>query len=172
MKWLTAAILCPLLLTTASAKPTDEQGREAAIFGSTNDDRDTAAQTAPGGTRETALFGDDSNTRSTALDDGSEQRLSSQLDDNQDPLVIGGSLFLRTMSRLTDDMALGDMPLSQTAQVFLYGDARPTERIRAFVRGRFDHNLVDATGAPDSQRISPRHKMGVPCFGRPTLAEV
>ncbi|MGC6416664.1 MAG: hypothetical protein ACON3Z_06090 [Bradymonadia bacterium] len=145
MKWLTAAILCPLLLTTASAKPTDEQGREAAIFGSTVDDRDTAAETAPDGTRETALFGDDSNTRSTALDDGPEQRLSSQLDDNQDPLVIGGSLFLRTMSRLTDDMAVADMPLSQTAQVFLYGDARPTERIRAFVRGRFDHNLVDAT---------------------------
>ena len=145
MKCRFAAILSLLLLGTALAKPTVEQGRDAAIFGSSDDEGDVEPQSHQGGTREASLFGDDTDTSSARLDGSVERRLSIQLDDKQDPLVIGGSLFLRTMSRLTDDMPVGEMPLSQTAQLFLYGDARPTERIRAFVRGRFDHNLVDAT---------------------------
>ena len=146
-----------LLLGTALAKPTVEQGRDAAIFGSSDDEGDVEPQSHQGGTREASLFGDDTDTSSARLDGSVERRLSIQLDDKQDPLVIGGSLFLRTMSRLTDDMPVGEMPLSQTAQLFLYGDA--TRRIQAFVR-------VDSTTicwmqlkALDSQRILQRHKM-------------
>ena len=159
MKCRFAAILSLLLLGTALAKPTVEQGRDAAIFGSSDDEGDVEPQSHQGGTREASLFGDDTDTSSARLDGSVERRLSIQLDDKQDPLVIGGSLFLRTMSRLTDDMPVGEMPLSQTAQLSSMAMHDPRSAFAPLYG-------VDSTTiwwmqlkALDSQRILQRHKM-------------
>ncbi|MES1172409.1 MAG: hypothetical protein ABUL77_04155 [Bacteroidota bacterium] len=66
-----------------------------------------------------------------------------------DPLRIGGQLYLRAAAQATQGQALGSIRASAPALVDAYFDARPNDRVRAFVLGRlfFDPTLP-TTGAP------------------------
>ncbi len=101
--------------------------------------------------REAALFGAPTDTKASDSDTVTPAREVSDKTkapeeesrfDTPDPLQIGGQLYLRTQSMVTDGQALDDTPLDSSALLYLYGDARPTQRIRAFAKARVDHRFT------------------------------
>lgn len=67
-----------------------------------------------------------------------------------DPLSIGGQLYLRTQAFLTDRGAAGAQRLSMPNLLDLYLDARPVDRVRAFVNGRLRFDPTVADGDTDA----------------------
>ncbi|MBV69810.1 MAG: hypothetical protein CMH52_00545 [Myxococcales bacterium] len=124
---------------TAHAQNQEQQDREASLFG---DASEPTTETPRSSDRDRSIFGAP-NDKQLSNAPVAENRLESTLVEKQDPLAIGGRLYLRTGSRYFDDSSLGDMPLNHSAQLFVYGDARPTNRLRAFVRTRFDHDFIE-----------------------------
>lgn len=138
---LLCAAICAPAPVVAQGAPVD---RDAAIFGedqSTNppgNDRDDAIfggadEALPAGDRDDAVFG----TASTS-DDAVERRL----DEAQDPLAIGGKLYLRLQYTALYDRDLHEHPLRSPNLLDLYLDARPTPSLRAFVAGRLRHDFT------------------------------
>ena len=74
-----------------------------------------------------------------------EKRL---LDIGTDRLQIGGLFYLRTNLSITDSGEVEDHRFSMPNLLDIYLDARPNERIRAFVRGRLSYDpTVDESSA-------------------------
>lgn len=67
----------------------------------------------------------------------------------EDPLKIGGQVYLRTLAQATQGQEPGDIRMSAPALVDGYFDARPNERVRGFVLGRllFDPTLPSSLPA-------------------------
>ena len=57
-----------------------------------------------------------------------------------DPLQIGGQAYLRLLTQWQEDGPPRDWPLSSPNLVDLYLDARPNDRVRAFVLGRMSYD--------------------------------
>ena len=81
---------------------------------------------------EERMFGDDA----TTLKDTTEERLNKA----DKTLQIGGQLYLRFDTKLTDGTSVDDHTISMPNLVDAYLDARPNDRLRAFVRGRMRWN--------------------------------
>jgi hypothetical protein len=136
----TAAIwLVSCFAFSANAQDQEQQDREASLFGNTSPSVTNATKES---NRERSIFGQSNETQGSNAST-SDNRLESRLAEKQDPLAIGGRLYLRTNTRYFDDASFDEMPLNHSAQLFVYGDARPTDRLRAFVRTRFDHDFIE-----------------------------
>ncbi|MFT7582953.1 MAG: hypothetical protein ACI9MR_004639, partial [Myxococcota bacterium] len=148
----------------ALGQPSDGDARDEAIFGSPadGDDADTS--------REDAIFGgDDSDDtrdpsaapatgdRETDIFGSGSDPDSGRIELGEDPLTIGGQLYLRFASTLQEDMAFGDMPLSMPNLLDLYLDARPDDRVRGFFNGRlrFDPTVRDGQTSLFGQSVEP-----------------
>ncbi len=169
-------IVCLSLL--AAATPVDAQEsdaeRDAAIFGeaapAASTDSvvgaeeeaamfDAAAETSPPPNQpdaEDALFGERSGADLQAA-----SALPDLVDAKDDRLEIGGLAYLRGSYALSQGEDAETAPLRTPALFDLYADARPSERVRIFTRGRFTYDFSipsSATNATDS-------------FGRPLERE-
>jgi len=67
--------------------------------------------------------------------------------DRDDRLGLGGQLYLRAGTTWSEDVAPADWSLSSSNLLDLYADARPNDRVRAFVLGRmfYDPTLGEPT---------------------------
>ncbi len=129
---------------TESSTPDSEVDREAEMFGG-------SAETD----READLFGGASTptpSEPTATDVA--DRIAGKIAKQDDTLAIGGRLFLQMQGSLNEDSdGLDDVALSSPNLLDLFADARPNDRVRAYVRGRLRHDwtvhqtITDATGA-------------------------
>ena len=90
-----------------------------------------AAALAPPPDDEDALFGTE------PAPTGDREALLRSQDDH---LQIGGLLYLRSVAVLTDSDRLADQRLSFPNILETYLDARPSDRLRAFVKGRLTWN--------------------------------
>lgn len=65
-----------------------------------------------------------------------------------DPLRIGGQLYLRLQSTASEGQSLKEFSLSAPSLLDVYLDARPNDRVRAFARGRmvYDPTLPATAG--------------------------
>jgi hypothetical protein len=115
----------------APAAPSPEPGAESAPTA-------PPAAAAGGTARDQALLGNDT---------GDVQHLSDyQAPEN--PLQIGGQLYLRTQSIALQGQAPAAWALSAPSLLDLYLDARPNPRVRAFILGRMSYDpTAAATGA-------------------------
>ncbi|MCB9647889.1 MAG: hypothetical protein H6730_14970 [Deltaproteobacteria bacterium] len=155
---------------TATAAADEEAAREAALFGGGDDEADREAALfgdAPGGPstpdREAALFGGAGTATATpsatpyAEPPSAEARLMDALRDKNDFLDIGGVLWLWLQASDVEGTPLGQSTLSSPSFADVYLDARPTDRLRAYTRGRLyydptiDPTAVGLTGATQSQ---------------------
>lgn len=128
--------------------------RDEAIFGGEPDDpvpaaagEATESRAQPQADRDTQMLGrPDQGAESVAADPAAklEGRL---LDLGTDRLQIGGLMLLRLNMNFTDGGSIEDQRISLPNLVDVYLDARPTDRIRAFVRGRL---LWDPTVSDDN----------------------
>ncbi len=64
----------------------------------------------------------------------------------EDPLAIGGLLYLRLATVLSDRGAAGDQRISMPNLFDMYLDARPEDRVRGFVSGRLTYDPTIASG--------------------------
>lgn len=67
----------------------------------------------------------------------------------EDPLTIGGMLYLRFASTFNDGVPFEDATLSMPNLLDLYLDARPDPRVRGFFSGRLRYDPTVAAGARD-----------------------
>ncbi|MEE2788042.1 MAG: hypothetical protein VX589_11935 [Myxococcota bacterium] len=132
----------------------DHQGtaREAAIFGASED----AVE------REQDLFGAPPSTTpqvksvrpglaAPQVDEDSDAALEGRLQARDDTLKLGGRLYWRLFSAIDENRELDEVRTTNAALFYVYGDARPSDRLRAFVKGRFDHLLSGVQDNPFAQ---------------------
>ncbi len=159
MMWSGAAVLLALApwgqTQTASVA---EAERESALFGDDSVDREAAL--FGDDDRESALFGP-TETSSTAPAQPSRpsagRRLLSALNEKDDYLDIGGVAWFWMQASAREKAEFQHTPLSVPSFVDLYMDARPNDRVRAYIRGRLnydptvDESVVGLTGATRSK---------------------
>lgn len=68
----------------------------------------------------------------------------------EDPLTIGGQLYLRTQASAAQGQALGRAAFSSPTLLDVYLDARPNERVRGFVLTRLSYDPTLASSATAS----------------------
>jgi len=95
----------------------------------------------------------------------------------EDPLKIGGQIYLRAFARATEGIKAADIPFSTPTLVDGYFDARPNPRVRGYVLARmsFDPTLP-TTAATSSTMSSSATGMGtngmLPSLSVPLLSGV
>lgn len=101
----------------------DADERDAEIFGGSDDDPDTERNVAV-----------DDRPRELELVDVDD--LEGRLLQADDPLTLGGRMYLRLDYNVFDEGGPEEQPLSSPNLVDLFLDVRPNDRLRAFVQGR------------------------------------
>src|SRR6185369_6283729 len=79
----------------------------------------------------------------------------------EDPLTIGGQLYLRAQSTIRENTKVGGWGLSSPNLLDVYFDARPNERVRGFVLGRVGFDPTAAPALATGDQISGT-AMGAP----------
>jgi hypothetical protein len=161
-----------LMLASAPAWAQDEAEREAELFGA----EEPAAQGEPdaeappaSSSVEDELFGEtpEETPEETSAEapagpasrddrflsggsgaDDAEERIAALIGEADRELALGGYLLMQPTARITGGQPLSKDALSSANLVDLYLDARPNERVRAYVRGRL---LYDYTAQAQSQ---------------------
>lgn len=88
--------------------------------------------------READMFGEQAADESVV-----EERLADRLEQTADPLAIGGQLYLRYEASRTEAFGFQEDDVSAPGLLDVYLDARPSDRVRAYARGRLTHYAVD-----------------------------
>lgn len=160
MTWLGAAVVLALApwgqTQTSSAT---ETARESALFGDEDSDREADLFGDDGDGIESALFGqtDSSSVTTAAPQSSTGDRLFSALSDNDDYLDIGGVAWFWMQAFGREKTEFQHTPLSAPSFVDVYMDARPNDRVRAYIRGRLNYDptideaALGVTGATQSQ---------------------
>lgn len=65
-----------------------------------------------------------------------------------DPLSIGGQLYLRAQTRSYEDVSLGDSAFNYPALLDVFLDARPNDRVRGYVLGRMTYDPTVSGNRP------------------------
>ena len=117
------------------------ESRDADIFGDEGDDE---------GNHEGEPWpeGDDDTGPNGLIERGFS--LVERVEGQEDPLVIGGMLYLRFDYSVLDRGEPEDYPLRSPNLLDLYLDARPNDRVRAYVRGRLKYDYTADDSATDS----------------------
>jgi hypothetical protein len=92
--------------------------------------------------------------RDDAVLGGSPTEMFSEAAAPDDPLEIGGQIYLRAQGTALEGQSPGDFSFSAPTLLDAYLDARPNERVRGFVLGRmsFDPTLPQSAGALGANR--------------------
>jgi hypothetical protein len=125
-----AIVLSALVALLPMAAPAEERPSEADLFGAPA--QPTEATPAPPTVQATEVGRDDA-----ILGSAPEGRPAGVLTAAQEnPLALGGLLYLRASTTWYRAMAPADWPLGAPSLVDLYVDARPNDRVRAFALAR------------------------------------
>jgi hypothetical protein len=84
------------------------------------------------------------------LEPGAESRLFQELSRTEDPLTIGGVLYLRSNVTALEHTPPSQWTYSVPTLTDVYLDARPTDRLRGFVLGRMQFDPTISTGGTGS----------------------
>ncbi len=129
-----------LFALPVAAGPLDDGERDDAIFGDDDGDGDDGLAAAAAGTPTDDADGADDADDSTRLGD---PRLGAPAVENRealaDKLQIGGLLYLRHGLFFNEETDLGKQSYSNNNLTDVYFDARPNDRVRAFLRGRMTY---------------------------------
>ncbi|MBI2373137.1 MAG: hypothetical protein HYV07_03980 [Deltaproteobacteria bacterium] len=137
--------------TSTAGGPAAKDVRDEDIFGSP-DSRD-ADVFGTKDSRDADVFGSGSDsasmTSSTSempvepeLGGDSSERIFSRLDETNDRLQIGGRMYLRLDLAASEGTPALEQALSSPSLFDLYLDARPSERLRGYVRGRLRYDFT------------------------------
>ena len=130
-----------LMVAALGASPTEDEIFGGAGDESPADDNATLPPSAPGGPGDPTAPGGEAPGPFAPSELPEPGTLKIAVP--EDPLAIGGQLYLRLGTTISDRGGLGDQALSMPNLLDLYLDARPEERVRGFISGRlsFDPTL-------------------------------
>ena len=94
--------------------------------------------------RDEDIFG--SSTAPVEQELKSDQDIASRLLQQDSRLTIGGLGYLRVNGYVAEGEDAGQVDLDSPSFVDLYADARPTDRLRLYTRGRLSHDPTIRTG--------------------------
>ena len=80
-----------------------------------------------------------------------DSALENRLRARDDDLRLGGQLYWRLFSAVDENRNTDEVRTTNAGLLYVYGDARPNDRLRAFVKGRFDHILSGIQDNPFAQ---------------------
>ncbi len=166
---MTALRAIALLLLVASAAVAQDRPSEEDIFGKPAEAKPprpgpSSTQATPGEPqnpkepKEPAGEAERGGPRALEPEPGVEGRLLSGLARTEDPLKIGGVLYLRSNLSSREHTPPSQWTLNAPTLTDVYLDARPTDRVRGFVLGRmfFDPTLTaSATGLLPGTALPP-----------------
>jgi hypothetical protein len=163
-----AAVLCALSTVLPSTAAAQDRPSEAEMFEAPS--KPAATTPTASGTPSTAPptpTTTPADTQTTAATPTNESARDTQiLGSNQaapmfteeaapdDPLRIGGQLYLRMQSTATQGQRFQNFSLSSPSLLDVYLDARPNDRVRAFVRGRMLYDPTLPASANSGNSIS------------------
>jgi len=84
-----------------------------------------------------------------------EERLGSLLSRTENPLQIGGQLYLRSLFLATEGQPPSKWTFSVPSLLDVYLDARPSDRVRGFVLGRMQYDPTIDPNAPGPFGTAP-----------------
>jgi hypothetical protein len=154
MVWLLALTLTSVAPPTAAHEENGQSGeeaeREADLFGGPTPVPPEKAPADP-----TKVISPASSAGDRGLDDPtlSDGLIRGMLQKADDPLTVGGQLSLRFQYLYADEHGPDSGYLASPSQVSLFLDARPNDRVRAYVRGRLKYDFTlergqDVSGLP------------------------
>lgn len=124
-------LIAALVVPALSLAHADEPSRDGDVFGEQS--------------REDDMFGEGKDSESDA-----ETRLDNRLEEKDDLTQIGGFLYLQLNYSTYEEGDPGEYALQSPALFDLYMDSRPTERIRAYARGRVVQQLTAGSSVFES----------------------
>lgn len=125
------AVLALVCVTPSALAQETEASREEAMFGESTDEVD-----------EDAMFGGGDAVEPERPDESITKELSEKLEQADDELAIGGFMFLQLNYNIPEEGGFDAHSLSAPNLIDLYLDARPNDRVRAYVRGRLLYNYT------------------------------
>lgn len=135
----------------APAASSDE--RDAAFFGDASDASSDERDDAFFGTDEDVVSASAPKDRPVTSDELQEEgrllsgdEIERRMGLRENKLDVGGSLFLRMNYAASSEGIPETFPVDSPNLLDLYLDARPTDRLRAFVRGRVTHYFHESEG--------------------------
>lgn len=130
-------------VASTAALAQDKVEREAEMFGGADETPAPAAADA-GSARDDAIFGD-----APAGDAPAPVAVPSVLEQVDDFLDVGGTLFLRGNLNVREDEAFDEAPVSAPSLIDAYMDVRPTDRVRGFAQMRLSYDFTVQEGDKD-----------------------
>lgn len=174
---LTSAACIALICLAFGAGRAQAQDRpsEAEMFGSAPEpanDADAGAPAAPAETPAAApppSAASSGDSRDQAVLGGVDRPMFTEPMPPEDPLTIGGMLYMRLQGTAYDHTAPGDWSLTSPTLMDVFFDARPNDRVRAFALGRMtfdplqppvasaisDTQTMNMTGTAGSSSLAP-----------------
>lgn len=147
--------------SSTSTTPADALRREDELFGADpieGVDLDERVEDAAEGGRdkEEAVFGSEAEPK-----DGVFDRLEAALDQTEDFLDLGGSLWLQLEYRALEEGSPKSFALASPSFLNMFADVRPVERLRGFVQARLRYDFTIAPDAVDPFTGEARRKLEV-----------
>ncbi|MBT9560468.1 MAG: hypothetical protein IV100_30870 [Myxococcales bacterium] len=151
-RWICGAALLMVAPAWASEPPgDDDRPSDDDIFGSDDDAPKSDAPKAEPPADSPPAVDEDGRDTGMGGSSNSEGRLLETLGMTNDPLQIGGFLYMRPQMNFVESDDLSDHTFSMPNLLELYLDSRPNDRLRGFVRGRL---LYDPTVDEDKPAAS------------------
>lgn len=113
-----------------------------------------ASGAAPAPTVAPALTGGETKRDEQILGTGEATPMFSEEAAPDDPLKIGGQVYLRMQSTASQGQRFQDFSYSSPSMLDVYMDARPNDRVRAFARGRMLYDPTLPATASSANSIS------------------
>jgi hypothetical protein len=154
------ATTAPAAPATAPAAPAKELVKPAPGTVPGSPAAATAATEAAGTERDKSILGAT----------GDEVQHLSDYQAPENPLQIGGQIYLRAQSTALQGYSPNRWSLNMPSLVDAYFDARPNPRVRAFILGRMSYNPTAPPAAPDIATVNglPVGNQGAFAGGSPT----
>lgn len=153
----------PAEAADADLPPAEDAARDAALFGDADatTEPDGSSSSSPAATstaerREDALFGSETpETLGPGMLQASPGLELLGIDD--DPLTIGGQLFLRGNASFREGQGVNEAAVNGASLLDAFADVRPTDRIRAYAQLRFNFDYTVEPGETNAfgQELSP-----------------
>lgn len=145
------SVALALVVAAPAALAQDKAEREAEMFGGADESAPAVAPDDDTTAREDALFGD---APAPTAAPPSAPAVLQQVDDFLD---VGGTLFLRTNLNVREDEAFQEAPLSAPSLIDAYMDVRPTDRVRGFAQLRlaFDYTVTPGETGTFGNELKP-----------------
>jgi hypothetical protein len=148
-----------------AAKPSGESGRpsETELFGSGSPDAGTAAakEEAKTSARENPV-GEKATQDERGLAAAASKDLFTTEPGRENPLQIGGQIYLRSIIQATENTSLSDTQFRLPAIVDGFFDARPSDRVRGMILGRLTYD-------PTINSNATNNSFGVPTSSNPAV---